>query len=227
MGELVTGNYFQQLGVRAQLGRTLLPSDDIAPGQHPVVVLSDTLWRRHFDSDPDIVGKTIRLNAHPLTVVGVAAPSFHGTIVSFDVEAFVPVMMAPQIGEGTQDPRTILTDKQANFLIVQGRLRPGTTLADASAQLAVLRTQLRADAKIDAAAHQLKAIPIWQSPFGAQTYMLPAVVVLSAMGALLLLMVCANVAGLVLARGISRARRGGPPPGPRGEPCADPAAAPG
>jgi predicted permease len=205
MGELVTGNYFQQLGVRAQLGRTLLPSDDIAPGQHPVVVLSDTLWKRHFDSDPDIVGTTIRLNAYPLTVVGIAAPSFHGTIVSFDVEVFIPIMMAPQIGlSGTRDPRTILADKQANFLIVQGRLRPGATLAEASAQLAVLSTQLRADANIDAAAHQLKAIPIWQSPFGAQTYMLPAVVVLSAMGALLLLIVCANVAGLVLARGISR-----------------------
>ncbi len=204
MGELVTGNYFQQLGVRAQLGRTLLPSDDVAPGQHPVVVLSDTLWGRYFDSDPDIVGKTIRLNAYPLTVVGVAAPSFHGTIVSFDVEVFIPVMMAPQIGKGTRDPRTMLTDKQANFLIVQGRLRPGMTLADASAQLAVLSTQLRADANIDAAAHQLKAIPIWQSPFGAQTYMLPAVAVLSVMGALLLLIACANVAGLVLARGISR-----------------------
>jgi putative ABC transport system permease protein len=113
MGELVTGNYFQQLGVRAQLGRTLLPSDDIAPGQHPVVVLSDTLWKRHFDSDPDIVGTTIRLNAYPLTVVGIAAPSFHGTIVSFDVEVFIPIMMAPQIGlSGTRDPRTILADSR-------------------------------------------------------------------------------------------------------------------
>ncbi len=74
MGELVTGNYFHQLGVRAQLGRTVLPSDDVAPGQHPVVVLSDTLWKWQFGSDPDIVGKTIRVNTYPLTVVGVAAP---------------------------------------------------------------------------------------------------------------------------------------------------------
>jgi hypothetical protein len=99
MGELVTGNYFQQLGVRAQLTHVA------SLGRHRSRSassrrLGDTLWRRHFDSDPDIVGKTIRLNAHPLTVVGVAAPSFHGTIVSFDVEAFVPVMMAPQIGRG-------------------------------------------------------------------------------------------------------------------------------
>jgi hypothetical protein len=98
IGELVTGNYFQQLGVRAQLGRTLLPSDDVAPGQHPVVVLSDSLWKRAFAADRDIVGTVIRLNTYPLTVVGVAEPAFHGTIVSFDVEVFLPIMMAPQIG---------------------------------------------------------------------------------------------------------------------------------
>ena len=103
MGELVTGNYFQELGVRAQLGRTLLPSDEVAPGQHPVVVLSDGLWRREFGADPDIVGKTIQLNTYPLTVVGVAEPAFHGTIVSFDVEVFVPLMMAPQIGCAARD----------------------------------------------------------------------------------------------------------------------------
>jgi macrolide transport system ATP-binding/permease protein len=206
-GELVTGNYFQELGVRAQLGRTLLPSDEVAPGQHPVVVLSDSLWKRHFGSDPGIVGKTIRLNTHSLTVVGVAAPSFHGTIVSFDGEVFIPVMMAPQIepgGSGTRDPRTVLSDKHASFLIVQGFLRPGTTRAEAAAQMAILSTRLRGDAAIDAAAQELKVVPIWQSPFGAQTYMLPAVMVLSAMGALLLLIVCASVAGLVLARGVSR-----------------------
>ena len=75
MGELVSGNYFQLLGVRAQIGRTFLPSDDIAPGQHPVAVLSDGLWRRTFGADPAIVGKTVHLNAQPLTVVGVADPS--------------------------------------------------------------------------------------------------------------------------------------------------------
>ena len=94
-GELVTGNYFQVLGVRAERGRTLLPSDEIAPGRHPVVVLSDGLWRRDFGADPDIVGKTIEINNYPLTVVGVADPTFHGTTVVYDVEVFVPVMMAP------------------------------------------------------------------------------------------------------------------------------------
>ena len=99
-GELVTGNYFQVLGVRAQLGRTLLPSDEVAPGRHPVVVLSDGMWRRDFAADPGIVGKTLDVNNYPLTIVGVTDPSFHGTIVSYDVEVFVPVMMAAQVGVG-------------------------------------------------------------------------------------------------------------------------------
>ena len=99
-GELVTGNYFQVLGVRAQLGRTLLPSDEVAPGRHPVVVLSDGMWRRDFAADPDIIGKTLDVNNYPLTIVGVTDPSFHGTIVSYDVEVFVPVMMAAQVGVG-------------------------------------------------------------------------------------------------------------------------------
>jgi hypothetical protein len=96
--ELVTGNYFQVLGVRAARGRTLLPSDEIAPGRHQVVVVSDALWRRDFGADPDIVGKTVEINNVFLTVVGVADPTFHGTIVSYDVEAFIPIMTAPQLG---------------------------------------------------------------------------------------------------------------------------------
>jgi predicted permease len=205
MGELVTGNYFQELGVRAQLGRTLLPSDEVAPGQHPVVVLSDTLWKRRFGSDPGIVGKNIRLNAYPLTVVGVTAPSFHGSIVGFDVEAFIPIMMMPQIlRAATITPQKALSDRQVAGVVVMGRLRPGATRAEASAQMAARSSQLRRDATIDAVAQDFTVLPIWRSPFGAQTYMLPAVVVLSAMAALLLLIVCANITALVLARGISR-----------------------
>src|SRR5260221_10889767 len=80
-GEIVTGNYFQVLGVRAELGRTLLPSDEIAPGGHPVVVISDGLWRRDFNADPGIIGTTVDINNCWLTIVGVADAAFHGTIV--------------------------------------------------------------------------------------------------------------------------------------------------
>ena len=84
--------------MRASLGRTILPTDEIAPGKHPVVVLSDGLWHRSFAADPAIIGQTIYANGYPLTVVGVADPAFHGTIVSFDMELFIPLMMASQVG---------------------------------------------------------------------------------------------------------------------------------
>src|SRR5262245_35233299 len=93
--EIVTGNYFQVLGVRAAHGRTLLPSDEVAPGRHPVVVISDSLWRRDFGAAPDVVGRTIEVNNVVLTIVGVADATFHGTIVSYDVELSIPVMTAP------------------------------------------------------------------------------------------------------------------------------------
>ena len=205
VGELVTGNYFQQLGVQAQIGRTLLPSDDVAPGQHPVVVISDALWRRTFAGDPGIVGRTIHLNTVPLTVVGVADAAFHGTIVSFDTGVFVPLKMAPQVGLSTPSAGPdILDDKDAMFLMVLGRLRPGQTLAGAGAQMSLLSNQLKREAAVTAVERDVRVLPIWQSPYGAQTYMLPAVVVMGAMGVLLLVIVCANVAGLVLVRGVSR-----------------------
>ena len=92
-GEMVTGNYFSVLDVRASLGRTLQPSDDVSPGKHPVVVISDGLWKRAFASDPAIIGKTIQVNAFPLTVVGVAESRFQGSIVSLALDLFIPVMM--------------------------------------------------------------------------------------------------------------------------------------
>src|SRR5262245_31332081 len=205
MAEFVSGNYFEQLGVRSQRGRVLGASDDLVPSGHPVVVLSDLLWRRRFGASPDVIGTTIRFNTYPLTVVGIADASFHGTIPGWDVEAFIPIMMTPEVSLGLPgDRRALLTDPRAAIVIAMGRLRAGRSIAEASAQMVPVSERLETDARIDAAAGPLRVIPIWQSPFGAQTYMLPAVTVLSAMGALLLLIVCANVAGLVIARGVSR-----------------------
>ena len=207
-GELVTGNYFQVLGVAAQLGRTILPSDELAAGRHPVVVLSDGLWRADFGADPDIVGKTVEINHHGLTVVGVADPTFHGTIVSYEIEVFIPVMMGPDLGFtfGSEEttPSGILADRRAAVLFPHGYLRPGTTLASATSQTDALWTSLSADRPLTDIARRLRVVPFWQSPTGGQTYMLPTLVVLSAMGLLVLVIACANIAGLVLVRGVSR-----------------------
>jgi predicted permease len=204
--EIVTGNYFQVLGVRAERGRTLLPSDEVAPGQHPVVVISDGLWRRDFAADPGIVGKTIHVNNHPMTVVGVTHPKFHGTTVVYDVEVFVPVMMAPQLGFtfGSRRSSTILSDRSVGMFYPQGYLRPGTTLAQAHAQTNAIWAALSNERQLNDPAERLRVVQFWKTPNGAPTFMIPTLGVLSAMGLLVLLIACANIAGLVLVRGVSR-----------------------
>jgi macrolide transport system ATP-binding/permease protein len=206
--ELVTGNYFQVLGVRAERGRTLLPSDEIAPGRHPVIVLSDGLWRRDFGADPDIVGKTVEINNYPLTVVGVADPAFHGTTVVYDVEVFISVMMAPLLGFnlGSQQttPSGILSDRRADLFYPQGYLRPGISHANAVAQTDALWAALSRDRPLSDVAQRLRVVPFWQTPGGAPMQMLPTLIVVTAMGLLVLMIACANIAGLVLVRGVSR-----------------------
>jgi putative ABC transport system permease protein len=206
--EVVTGNYFQVLGVRAEKGRTLLPSDEIRPGGHPVVMISDGLWRRDFTADPDIVGKTIEINSYPLTVVGVTDPKFHGTTVVYDVEVYIPVMMAPQLGfnfgSAQTTPSGILGDRRATMFFAQGYLRPGTTLANAAAQTDALGAALFRDRPLTDAAERLRTVAFWQTPGGAPIQLLPTLTVLAAMGLLVLMIACANIAGLVLVRGFSR-----------------------
>jgi predicted permease len=206
--ELVSGNYFQILGVGPERGRMLLPSDEIAPGRHPIVVLSDGIWRRDFAADPDIVGKTLEINNDFLTVVGVADPAFHGTTVVYDVELFVPIMTAPQLGFrfGSQEttPAAILADRHATVFEPQGYLRPGTTLANAAAQVDALSATLARERPLADAAERLRVVPFWRAPFGAPLILLPTLSVLVAMGLLVLLIACANIAGLVLVRGLSR-----------------------
>ena len=198
-GEMVTGNYFEVLGVQASLGRTLLPSDDVSPGKHPVVVISDVLWRRAFASDPQIVGKTIQFNAYPFTIVGVTGPGFQGSIVSLRMDLFLPVMMQPQL-RGVD----LLAARESPLIWGLGRLQPNSSISAAAAEADVLSVQLDAQQPARRVGQRATVIPMWNSPYGAQTYMLPAILLLSAMGALLLLIVCANVSNLVLVRGVSR-----------------------
>jgi predicted permease len=198
-GEMVTGNYFSVLGVTAGLGRTLLPSDDIAPGKHPVVVMSDGLWKRAFGSDPAIIGRTVQINAYPFTVVGVAEPGFQGTVVGVRLDLFLPVMMQPQL-RGFN----LLESRVSPMLWGVGHLQPGASVATANSEAELLSGRIDAQRPAREVEQHAAVIPMWQSPFGAQTYMLPAILLLTVMGALLLLIVCANVSNLVLIRGVSR-----------------------
>jgi macrolide transport system ATP-binding/permease protein len=198
-GELVTGNYFSVLGVGASLGRTLQESDDVAPGQHPVVVISDGLWRRAFASDPAIVGRTVQINAYPFTVVGVAEPGFQGSVVGVRLDVFMPVMMQPQL-RGVD----LLASRQSPMVWGIGHLRSDASFRAASEEATSLSRRIDAQQPAREVEQHAAVIPMWQSPFGAQTYMLPAIMLMGVMGALLLLIVCANVSNLVLVRGVSR-----------------------
>ena len=207
-GEMVTGNYFEILDVRAGLGRTLLPSDEIAPGRHQVVVISDSLWRRDYNADPAVLGRTIEVNTVPLTVVGVAAPRFYGTTVVYDVELFIPVLTAPALGftfgSRQTTPAGVLSDPRAELFFPQGYLQPGTGLSDAATQLGALWAARDRDRPVRGAADRMRVVPFSRMPGGAPSYILPTLGVLTAMGLLVLLIVCANVAGLVAVRGVSR-----------------------
>jgi predicted permease len=195
-GELVSDNYFDTLGVTAGRGRTLSSSDDPLSGGVPVVVISDGLWRRAFAADAGIVGKTVQINARPFTIVGVAEPGFHGSMVSVRYDLFLPLT--------TFASNEMLKSPASRWLMVLGRLRPRTTLQNASAQTAVLAAQLAAAEPLPDIGQRADVLPLWRSPFGAQTFLLPVVAVLAAMAILVLLIVCTNLANLALARGLDR-----------------------
>jgi hypothetical protein len=175
-GEMVTGNYFSVLGVRASLGRTLQPSDDVAPGKHPVVVISDAMWRSTFASDPGIVGGTIQVNAYPFTIVGVTEPGFHGSIVSLRMDLFLPVMMQPQLRR-----LDLLGARESPMLWGLGRLQAEASIASAADEADLLSTRLDAQQPARRVSQRATVIPMWRSPYGAQTYMLPAILMLSMM----------------------------------------------
>ena len=96
-GELVSGNYFDVLGVRAQIGRTFTPDDDRTPGGHPVAVLSHAYWMRRFAGDPSILNRNISLNGLPMTIVGVTPAGFSGIVIGESADVMVPVMMKAQM----------------------------------------------------------------------------------------------------------------------------------
>ena len=212
-GEVVSGNYFQVLGVQASRGRLLQPSDETTPGGHPVAVLSHGFWARRFGSDPRVVGRTIRLNGFPMTVVGVGPERFNGTDVGAQPELFVPVSMKAQMTP-TYDG---LQERRYMWLQLMARLRPGVSREQAESSVAVLFRQIREqEAKelrspserfrkrfVEA---RLQVLPGFKGLSQFRSQFSTPVVVLMAMVGLVLLIACANVANLLMARAPGRQR---------------------
>jgi predicted permease len=213
-GEVVSGNYFDVLGVKPFLGRLLSPEDDRAPGAHAVVVLSHGFWSRRYGADPAILGKTLKLNGTPLTVVEVAAESFTGTIPGLSPELWIPLMMengvsvmgmqeiAPSPGE------TRLERRGQRWLLVKGRLRRGRSAAEAQANLDAIAGRLGQDYPDTNAGRSLSVYPahaVRIHPM-ADGVLTPSAAALMAVVGAVLLIACANVASMMLARATARQR---------------------
>src|SRR5262245_51647918 len=199
-GYLASGNYFDLLGVRAIKGRMFTQVEDLVPGANPIAVVSYGCWQRRFGADPNLVGKTIKLNGHDFTIVGVAPEGFRGTVVVFDPEIYTPMMMAKQIAPGSSK---WLENRGAAGILAFGRLKQGVTATQARESLNLLMAQFAREY------HGFEGMTFSVTPPGLAIPMvrygaMGFAGVLMATVALALLIACVNLANLLLARAAQR-----------------------
>lgn len=203
-GELVTGNYFETLGIHPFRGRFLVPQDDATPGASPVVVVSHAAWRERFGGQPDIVGKTLNINGQPFSVIGVAAKGFKGVNAVFGPDVWIPSMMAETVLPSQR--RDWLKNRTALAFRGVARLKPGISPDEAGAHLAAIAGTLEHDypdanrgrgLAVEPLTRAVLLAPGRMSAFGIS-------VVLLAIPGLILLIACSNVANLLLSRAAGR-----------------------
>jgi predicted permease len=198
-GQLVTGSYFDVLGVRPFLGRLLQTSDDLTPGAHPVVVLSHAIWTGRFGGDPDVVGRTVTVGSHPYEVVGVAPPEFSGPEAVGDS----PLVWVPAMQHGGYDGELPFEHWGWSWIDVVGRLEDGVSVEEARASLDVIASRLRQADPVNEEIRVLAASGVGLDPEGREEAR-QMFLLLSGIVGLVLLLTCVNVANLFLARGASR-----------------------
>jgi predicted permease len=198
---LVSGNYFDSLGVQPYLGRFLHASDEHGKNSVPYIVLSYAYWRNHFNGDPAAVGRVVQINKHPYTIVGVAPPAFRGTELFFAPDLFAPILDLPQIGGW--DP---VEERGDHFTWVAGHLKPGVTPAAAASELNILAASL---AKSNPKEDELLKFSLARPGLVGDTLGRPArafMAGLMLLAGLILLAACANLGSVFAARAADRSR---------------------
>jgi predicted permease len=204
-GLLVSGNYFSALGLRPALGRFPARDESARPGGDAMVVISHYFWETRFNGAADAVGKTVRVNGQPLTVIGVAPRDFHGTVLGMNFDLWVPATLAPVVLGGSRE----LENRSARGYAAIGILQPRATREQAQAGVDAAMRQLAHDFPETNAKMQAEVLSFWMAPRGPQRFMVGALAALQVVMLLLLLTVCGNTANLVLARASARQREMG------------------
>ena len=197
---LVSGNYFDVLGVKPAIGRFFTQEDDRAKGAHPVTVLTYTCWQKRFAGSPDVIGKSVIVNGRNFSIIGVAQPGFHGSEISYVPEMWFPMMMLSQIEPGDD----YLDNRDSANFFVQGRLKTGVTSSQAEASLKSIAAQLASEYPNE---NENKTVEL--SPPGLfGSFMRGPIIgfagLLMAIVGLVLLLACTNLANLLLARATER-----------------------
>ena len=210
-GQLVSGSYFSLLGVRAVAGRTIGPGDDLNPNGHPVAVISHGYWKRRFGLEPSVVGRTLHLSGRPFTIIGVAPKEFFGLEVGRAPDIWVPVMMQPTVMPAVENWISGASISTNFWLSIVGRMKPGYGTEQVQAYLAGLDVLIPLMTKPANRSERPQRIPerLGMNPAARgisslrQQFSQP-LFILMAVVSVVLLIACANVANLVLARSASR-----------------------
>src|ERR1700687_4393722 len=200
VGSIVSANYFDAIGVHPTLGRGFEPGEDSGRNAHPVTVISYQLWKGRFKGDPQIIGKTQRLNNVVHTIVGVAPEGFYGTFVGWAMQFWVPASMEETFEAGGYK----LEDRGARWIEAFVRLKPGVTLSQAQQEISAVAQRLETDYPATHRGRGIKLWPLWQTPFNNANTLLPTLEIMLAVVAFVLLIACANVGNLLLVRSFAR-----------------------
>ena len=203
-GEIVSGNYFALLGVTPTLGRAFRPEEDRVGDVSPVAIISDGLWKRRFGSNPAIVGQTITLNRRPVTVIGVAPQGFKGTNAFAAPAVWVPMALHKELLTGFFAEN--FDERRALLFNVTGRLKEGVSIEQAAAQMKTIASQLEHEYPVPNKGRGVTLVPLTQATInpGFRGVALLGGLVMMAVVALVLLIACANVANLLMARAAAR-----------------------